>query len=414
MQISWLNLLVFCVLSVGHAALMVAIVNRLHAWPLPFVVLHRLRQLHDLAVVILPATFAWLAGFTGLRLLYGGSWFDLPPALLVYLAVCGAVALALPGVAIYRRIARNVRLQLAGHSTTIDIEQELGFRPVGRGPYRIFTRFPGNEFLKLETAEKHFRLPRLPLAWDKLSILHLSDLHFTGTIDRPYFEHVMRHAAGMPADLVVFTGDLLDRKELIDWLPATLGQLSAPLGCYFVLGNHDWHLKIEGEIRARLQDLGWRCVAGRSLVVEHQGRSLVLCGSERPWMGTQPELATVPSDAFRILLSHTPDNINWARRHNIDLMLSGHNHGGQVRLPGFGAVYSPSIYGCHYASGAFWEPPTLLYVSRGISGKHPLRWKCLPELTRLVLRAGIVESENSSNAMSAERRDNVLQTSKAG
>jgi hypothetical protein len=69
-------------------------------------------------------------------------------------------------------------------------------------------------------------------------------------------------------------------------------------------------------------------------------------------------------------------------------MLSGHNHGGQVRLPGFGPIYSPSIYGCHYASGVFWEPPTLVYVSRGISGKHPLRWNCLPELTRLVLRAG--------------------------
>ena len=95
----------------------------------------------------------------------------------------------------------------------------------------------------------------------------------------------MRRAAGLPADLVVFTGDLLDRQDLIDWLPATLGQLSAPLGCYFVLGNHDWHQKIAGEIRARLEDLGWRSVAGRSFVVEHQGQSLVLCGSERPWMG---------------------------------------------------------------------------------------------------------------------------------
>jgi predicted MPP superfamily phosphohydrolase len=413
MQIAWFNVLLFCVLSVGHAAFMVAIVNRIHAWPLPFAVMHRIRQLHDLLVVILPVAFAWLTGFQGPRLFSGGNWFDLPPTLLVYLVVCGAMALALPGVAIYRHIAAKNCLQLADRSTTIDIEQVLGFRPLGRGPYRIFTRFPGNEFLKLELAEKQFQHPRLPLPLDRLSILHLSDLHFTGTVDRPYFEEVVRRAADLPADLVVFTGDLLDRDYLIDWLPTTLGRLSAPLGCYFVLGNHDWNLKIAGEIRARLEELGWRSAAGRSFVVEHQGQPLVLCGSERPWMGTHPDLTSVPRGAFRILLSHTPDNINWARRHQIDLMLSGHNHGGQVRLPGFGAVYSPSIYGCHYAAGAFWEPPTLLYVSRGISGKHPLRWNCLPELTRLVLRTAVAEAGSESTALADGQADRYLQTCKA-
>jgi predicted MPP superfamily phosphohydrolase len=100
-------------------------------------------------------------------------------------------------------------------------------------------------------------------------------------------------------------------------------------------------------------------------------------------------MASAPADAFRLLLSHTPDNIQWARRHKIDLMLAGHNHGGQIRLPLFGPVYSPSVYGAHYASGAFWESPTLMYVSRGISGKVPLRWNCLPELSRLTLRSAL-------------------------
>jgi predicted MPP superfamily phosphohydrolase len=67
-------------------------------------------------------------------------------------------------------------------------------------------------------------------------------------------------------------------------------------------------------------------------------------------------------------------------------MLAGHNHGGQVRLPLVGPVFSPSLFGCRYASGVFWEPPTLLYVSRGISGQHPWRWRCPPELTKLILR----------------------------
>jgi predicted MPP superfamily phosphohydrolase len=86
-------------------------------------------------------------------------------------------------------------------------------------------------------------------------------------------------------------------------------------------------------------------------------------------------------------LSHTPDNFAWACRHNVDLMLSGHNHGGQIKLPLFGPVYSPSRFGCRYADGVFWKSPTLMHVSRGLAGKHPLRWRCRPEVTRIVLRA---------------------------
>jgi predicted MPP superfamily phosphohydrolase len=203
---------------------------------------------------------------------------------------------------------------------------------------------------------------------------------------------VFRIAADVPADVVVFTGDLLDREELIDWVAKTFGGLSAPLGCHFILGNHDARLGNTEEIRSRLEGLGWRGVAGKVRVIDYLDQRLALCGSEVPWMGKQPDVAAVPEDAFRLFLSHTPDNIGWARRNAIDLMLSGHNHGGQVRLPLFGPVYSPSRYGARYASGAFWESPTLLYVSRGISGKHPLRWNCLPELTRLVLRPAVCRS----------------------
>ncbi len=390
MSIAWLNVILFFALSMGHTALVVALVNRVHAWPLPMPVLHRFRQAHDLVIVVLPGLFAWLAGFSGPQLFFGGSWHNLPLSLLTYLAVCGAVVAALPVVALRRRLAACRAVQIAKSSRTIDIACEIGFRPLGRGPYELFTRIPGNQILKLEVSDKQYRVPRLPAEWDGLSILHISDLHFLGTIDKPYFERVIAVANTMPADLVVFTGDLIDREDLIDWLPSTLGRLSAPLGCYFVLGNHDWTMTNTDEIRDRLEEMGWHGVASRTVVIEHLGLPLAICGSELPWMGTQPDLRSAPPDAFRLFLSHTPDNIAWGRRHAIDLMLSGHNHGGQVRLPGFGAVYSPSIYGCHYASGVFWEPPTLLYVSRGISGRHPLRLNCLPELTRLILRKALV------------------------
>src|SRR5262245_45907855 len=121
MQIAWLNVILFCILSVGHAALMVAIVNRIHAWPLPQPVLHRFRELHDLILVILPVAFAWLAGFRGTGLFFGGSWLELPLSLLVYLVLCGVVALAVPFVAASRYFAGRQNLQIAGHSITIDV-----------------------------------------------------------------------------------------------------------------------------------------------------------------------------------------------------------------------------------------------------------------------------------------------------
>jgi predicted MPP superfamily phosphohydrolase len=89
---------------------------------------------------------------------------------------------------------------------------------------------------------------------------------------------------------------------------------------------------------------------------------------------------------FRLCLSHTPDHITWARRHEVDLMLSGHVHGGQVRLPLIGPVVVPSLYGRRFDSGTFHLPPTVLHVSRGLSSEQPLRYNCRPEVTKLVLR----------------------------
>jgi predicted MPP superfamily phosphohydrolase len=104
-------------------------------------------------------------------------------------------------------------------------------------------------------------------------------------------------------------------------------------------------------------------------------------------MGRHPSFDAVPDDIFRRLLSHTPDNLSWARRQGVDLMLAGHNHGGQVLLPAIGPVYSPSVNGCRYSSGVFSSDPTLMFVGRGLSGKHPLRIGATPEVSRLVLKA---------------------------
>lgn len=386
------NVLAILALAAGQGALLVGIINRIHARPWPRALLHHLGQLTDGLIVASPVLFIWRYGLSGPRLVFGGSWEQLPAPLLAWLALCGVVALTLPIAAIRRWRIGPPDCQLSNHSRRVDLAERIGFPPVGDGAMALMTRLPGNECFELEVSDKEYRLPRLPAAWDGLSILHLSDLHFTGAVARRYFEEMVDVAQGTPADLIAFTGDLLDREELIDWLPSTLGRLRAPLGCYFVLGNHDWYLSNTNEIRTRLESFGWHGIAGRCASIPWQGDTLAICGTEVPWMGTHPELAALPASTFRLLLSHTPDTLPWARRAGIDLMLAGHNHGGQIRIPGFGPVYVPSRTGGRYASGAFFESPTLLYVSRGISGRHPLRLNCPPELTRLILRSDVREA----------------------
>ena len=262
-------------------------------------------------------------------------------------------------------------------------------------PSVLYFRHAGFGSLSWETMNngelntKTYSLNRLPQAWDGLSIVHFADTHFRGAVTRRYFELVCEQARALEPDLFVFSGDLFDDLELLDWLRPTLGQLKAPLGQYFVLGNHDWFLDAN-VVRQEYERDGWIDISSRSIELKSgkSGPPIVIAGDETPWMGTHPDLSHVSPETFRILLSHVPDNIYWAQKQKFDLMLAGHTHGGQIRLPVLGPVYAPSLYGCRFASGVFWMDPTLLYVSRGISGREPIRYNCVPELTKLVLRCG--------------------------
>ncbi len=224
----------------------------------------------------------------------------------------------------------------------------------------------------------------LPAELDGLSILHLSDWHFMGTVSKPFFEEVSELLAKEPVDLVCFTGDLIDSMKCVDWIPETLAKLNGKYGSYFILGNHDWYQEPE-VIRDAVSQIGWVNVASRTVEVEINDVVLQIGGDETPWMGTQPEFSKIAD--FRLLLCHTPDNFQDAQNSQVDLMLSGHNHGGQAQLPFVGPVYSPSRFGTRYASGIFWESPTLLHISRGLSGRHPFRFRCRPEVTRIVLQS---------------------------
>ena len=385
---SWLNLGLLLMLIAGHAEVWVALINRLHANPISPDLLQRLRHIHDLLIPGFALAVLVCLGLTGPRLLFGGAWSEVGWGWFPFLiASAGGVVGGLYGIARFQG-TRSCPIQVGEKSQVSVIRHPDGSLPVARGPFERMARLPFNEQPTVDLNRKLFAHPGLPQEFSGLRILHLSDWHLEGTITREYFEQVTQIAAREIVDLVVFTGDLLDQQACLEWLPTTLGQFSAPLGCWFILGNHDWYLDAD-EARRRLEGMGWKDATSSIQSVAYRGGQLLIAGDETPWMRQAPAFPKRPerqpnaAPEFRILLSHTPDNIERARQQGVDLMLSGHTHGGQVVLPLIGPVYSPSRFGCRFAGGAFWQTPTLLHVSRGLSGRHPLRWRCRPEVSVL-------------------------------
>jgi hypothetical protein len=240
-------------------------------------------------------------------------------------------------------------------------------------------------------AEWVIDVPRLAPALDGLSIVQLSDLHFTGRVGKAYFREVVRTSNELKPDLTLVAGDLVDKPSCLEWILDTLGQLTARAGVYFILGNHDLQVD-SGRLRRTLEESGLIDLAGRWRQIEIGGTPVVLAGNERPWIGTAPDMRSCPPRApagpLRIVLTHTPDQLAWARANHVDLLLAGHTHGGQVCIPPLGAILTPTAEGVKYISGVFYASPTILHVTRGVSGDVPIRWNCRPEIAHLRLRAG--------------------------
>jgi predicted MPP superfamily phosphohydrolase len=164
-----------------------------------------------------------------------------------------------------------------------------------------------------------------------------------------------------------------------------LRPLQGRLGSFAILGNHDM-VHQPGEVLRHLEDAGYTTLEGRWATLTCEGGTLVLGGTSHPW-GPVPSLDDRPTGDVSILLSHVPDRFSWSARAGFDLMLAGHNHGGQIRLPLIGAVFMPSRYSRRFDRGYFRCGDLTLHVSQGISGLHPVRYGCVPEVSRIVLRA---------------------------
>lgn len=372
----------------GHVAWLLWIDNHVHAtaWH------HRIIKLIGgvLKGLIFGGLFCAAAWLTAQLL--GRPWFDaLPPWFRWYLAACTVNTVAGFGPWLAKRLtARDADVQLSDRAERIDLRPALGLPlDIRHLPTRLAAALPGNQYLSIAVQEKRLRIPRLPAELNGLRIVHLSDLHLTGRLGKPFYERIVELANAAEPDLIALTGDLVESEICWDWIPDVFGRLQAKHGVYFVFGNHDVRINAR-QTRGLLHREGVVELAGpRSVECSIRGVSVFLAGTARPWFKFPSDPAMIPprgsSPQLRILLSHSPDEYAWARRHDFDLMLAGHVHGGQIRIPPVGPILAPSRFGVRYASGTFYEPPTVLHVSRGASSKAPLRFFCPPELTTLIL-----------------------------
>ncbi len=375
----------------GHTFLWLGLLNRLHAtgWP------HKATGLASLLWLALmtaaPVGFVWCYVAIGTDVRADVHWQQIPPAALVYVTICWIASPVALAWWVLRRVLRRPPPVLRFHRRRpIDLACN-GAKPASQQHAQHYlVRLPGNEILKLDLTERAIEVPRLSTVFDGLSIVHVSDFHFTGRVGKGYFEEVVRRSNGLEPDLVAVTGDLLDHPDCIDWIPDTLGRLRGRYGVYFILGNHDLRVDTR-RLRRVLREAGLVDLGGRWIEAEIRGQPVVLAGNELPWIPPAADMTHCPQRSGggppRIVLSHSPDQLDWARAHDADLLLAGHTHGGQIRFPLIGPILTPSRLGVRYASGLFYAPPTVMHVTRGVSGEFPVRINCPPEMAHLVLHS---------------------------
>jgi predicted MPP superfamily phosphohydrolase len=372
---------------VGHACICTAVLNNLYGRRLPKTVLKPVRLLAGVAILAFPLV-PWALGSLSVDDLGSVEALGVGAAvwaLYAYCVACLYFGFVFPLVTLKRYLRKPPACIVSEQTRTLDLWPELGQKLVGDGKFRPLTRVPGNGVFKLDITDLTLALPNLPNEWDGLTILHVTDLHFHGTPSREYFDRIFAELnAGPVPDLVCLTGDFVDTDKHREWIQPLLGRLQAKEAKLAILGNHDEHHD-PAAIRSELTAAGYTVLGNTWREIAIRGVPCVAVGHEGPWFAPPPGLSTAPKEPFRLCLSHTPDNFYWGIAHNVSLMLCGHVHGGGIRVPVIGSIFIPSIYGRRFDQGVFEENGTAMVVSRGISGKEPIRIRCNPQVLRIML-----------------------------
>jgi predicted MPP superfamily phosphohydrolase len=237
-------------------------------------------------------------------------------------------------------------------------------------------------------------VPNLPHEFDGLRVLHLTDLHYGPLMPLEILGKVVQKSNELEKDIVVCTGDYVRgtaAARRIDGIWSVMADLRAPEGVYTVLGNHDHWASTDQSVRW-LNTSGHINLRHKAVPLTRKGKSLWLGGAGDLWedhVNLDLVLKDVPDDACRIVLAHNPDTADTDYTARVDLMISGHTHGGQVKIPFIGTPLLP-VKNKAYTSGFIRSHKTNVFISRGIGwAALPVRFNCFPEIAILhIVRSG--------------------------
>jgi len=257
----------------------------------------------------------------------------------------------------------------------------------------------GTDSLLIEPNWFHLNVVQVPIkgldsAFDGYRIGLISDFHTPRWLSPRQMGVVNGLMSSFRPDIVAMPGDFVAQRRKVTEVPdfsETFGRLHAPDGVFATLGNHD-HWTDARMVRAQLvHNTAARLIERRHEVIRRGSAKLAVAGVGDLWMDASSigeALEGVSVDVPRIVLAHNPDQAETCTDDvRVDLMLSGHTHGGQVRIPYKGAVKLPSAFGQKFEQGLVQGKAHRVYVTRGLCTMAFVRFNCRPEVTGIVLKA---------------------------
>lgn len=229
---------------------------------------------------------------------------------------------------------------------------------------------------------------KIPASFNDFTILQFSDTHvgFQYTLDQ--LNELVTNINKRAPDLIVFTGDLVDKPDQFNWhgeLVSVLSRLEAPYGKYWIYGNHDHGGYGTEIVKEKMEEAGFSLLMNEHTIITKETDSVILAGLDDVMLGnpdTEEALFGISENIFTLLLVHEPDYADIVKEYPVDVQLSGHSHGGQVRIPFIGHIYTPA-FAEKYVDGHYQVTSSFqLFVSRGIgTTRLPYRFLCKPEMT---------------------------------
>ena len=249
----------------------------------------------------------------------------------------------------------------------------------------------------IDIREVTIRLKNLPEAFRGFRIAQIADFHYGEYSEPTFIRAAARAINGLKPDLVALTGDFISAVPMIKRISVDLAFHCAHLLAaiesprkFAVMGNHDVIVS-RAEVTEALVSNGIPVLHNSAIPIEKDGARLWLAGVADVLMGGGADIGAaipkgrMPGSEPLILMAHEPDYADQVIGSGVDLMLSGHTHGGQIRIPLMPPMHLPPL-GMKYVEGLFSLGDMQLYVTRGIGTVGvPFRFRCPPEITLITL-----------------------------